>query len=453
MVRAREEYGADARIVRAEKVRSGGFMGFFAREHFELTVEVTDAAILAAAATRAPVEKAAPAAAGVADAALAAEIADAQAAREAMLAGVMGDYAAAPTVARDLPPVVADAAPAVSKAVQAPTPLPVETEDVAEFDRLVLQLTAHAATVPAPAPERERAFVPATFPAAERTPGVGRGGGAGRGAGVIVGDDAAVSDAAVPDAEAPSHRAPAPVEAVGGVVLHRWGVFTDVASAVSAHCTVPALLAVGVPLRCVEGFADLSAPVPLLEVVARFGTPPVHRPEPGDLIVVAGPADHAVAVATQLAAWVGLPATAVVLAGEIDAIRGHGRRIRDVEHARAARARAAKAAHLGEPLIVALGVAPGRRGAAASAPLLAAFGADTAWAVVDATKRPSVYEPAVRLLAQDARIDALAAVNVAEAQAPCAILEASLPVAWMDGLPAAGVVWAALVAERIAALD
>ena len=53
MVRAREEYGADARIVRAEKVRSGGFMGFFAREHFELTVEVSDAAIVAAAATRA----------------------------------------------------------------------------------------------------------------------------------------------------------------------------------------------------------------------------------------------------------------------------------------------------------------------------------------------------------------------------------------------------------------
>ena len=444
MVRAREEYGADARIVRAEKVRSGGFMGFFAREHFELTVEISDAAIVAAAATRAPVERATLATAVADDAALAAEIADAQAAREAMLAGVMGAHAAAPaTEAVQTDAVQTDA---------------VQTEDVAEFDRLVLQLTAHAASGAAPVRERERerSFVPATFPAAERTPHVGRGGVGGDAAHAAAsGDDEDVNALADPSLTPPaaSPAAPSPAFAGGGIVLHRWGVFTDVASAVSAHCTVPALLSLGVPMRCVDEYTDLAAPVPLLEVVARFGTPPVRRPEPGDLIVVAGPAEHAVAVATHLAAWVGLPATAVVLAGEIDAIRGHGRRIRDEHQARAARSRAAKAGLVGEPLIVALGVAPGRRGAAASAPMLAAFGADTAWAVVDATKRPSVYEPAVHLLAQESRIDALAAVNVAEAQAPCAILEASLPVAWIDGLPAAGVVWAALVSERIAALD
>jgi hypothetical protein len=237
------------------------------------------------------------------------------------------------------------------------------------------------------------------------------------------------------------------------VVLHRWGVFTDVASAVATHCTVPALLALGVPMRCVEDYADLGSPVPLLDVVARFATPPVRRPEPGDLIVVAGPADQALAVAKTLAGWVGLPPTAVVLAGEIDAIRGHGRRIRDETQARTVRARAEKAGQFGEPMIVALGVAPGRRGAASSAPLLAAFDADTAWAVIDATKRPSTYEPSVRLLAGEGRIDGLAAVNVADAQAPCAMLDASLPVAWMDGLPAAGVVWASLLAERIAAID
>ena len=54
---------------------------------------------------------------------------------------------------------------------------------------------------------------------------------------------------------------------------------------------------------------------------------------------------------------------------------------------------------------------------------------------------------------EERRIDGLAAVNVSDAQAPCAMLDASLPVAWMDGLPAAGVVWAALLAERIAAID
>ena len=42
MVRVREEFGPRATIVRAERVRRGGLGGFFAREHFELTVEVPE---------------------------------------------------------------------------------------------------------------------------------------------------------------------------------------------------------------------------------------------------------------------------------------------------------------------------------------------------------------------------------------------------------------------------
>ena len=42
LVRVRSELGSSARIVQAEKVRSGGVAGFFARERYELTVEVDD---------------------------------------------------------------------------------------------------------------------------------------------------------------------------------------------------------------------------------------------------------------------------------------------------------------------------------------------------------------------------------------------------------------------------
>jgi len=236
-------------------------------------------------------------------------------------------------------------------------------------------------------------------------------------------------------------------------VLHKWGVFTDVATAVTTKCTVPALLALGVPRRFTRAFEDLNAPVPLLDVVAGFGVPPMRRPEPGDLLVIVGPAAEALAVSRQVAAWMGMPAESVVLAGEIDAIRGHGRRIRTAQEAKAARRRADKVAALGEPLIVALGIGPGRRGAAAAAPMVAAFEADTTWAVVDATKRAAVTEPGVKLLAEQARVDAIAAVGLADAQAPAAVLDASLPIAWMDGLPAASVVWAALLGERIADAD
>ena len=444
IVRARKEYGPAARVVRAEKVRVGGFLGFFTREHFELTVEISDAEIVKAAATRAPVE--AVPSRDAADAALAAEIADAQAARESMLAGSLADYAADNDANRPTAPVGytrdLDSAPAVR---------PLALGDSLEFDRLVLSLTEQAESVetPAPAPAREqgsgvapasahapsttRAFVPATFPIAERqAPAIpdadadarvgaaslredardrdssealtgGRvmtalSGGSGTGSLAFLDEpiDGLVDDTARRRGSASDTPSSTRLD---GVVLHRWGVFTDVASAVATHCTVPALLALGVPMRCVEDYADLGTPVPLLDVVARFATPPVRRPEAGDLIVVAGPADQALAVAKGLAGWVGLPPTAVVLAGEIDAIRGHGRRIRDEHQARSIRARAEKAGQLGEPMIVALGVVPGRRGAASSAPLLASFDADTVWAVIDATKRPSTYEPSVRLLA------------------------------------------------------
>jgi len=43
MARVRDELGPRATIVRAERVRTGGIAGFFSREHFELTVEVSQA--------------------------------------------------------------------------------------------------------------------------------------------------------------------------------------------------------------------------------------------------------------------------------------------------------------------------------------------------------------------------------------------------------------------------
>lgn len=498
LLRARSEYGPQVTVVRAEKVRTGGVLGFFAREHFELTLEVPDAALAAVAEAKSVEE----APAQDVDPDFAAEIADAQAAREAMLglapSAPHSPAPAAPAVPSTPSAPEAAAQPSTetegtfasfSRALQesaaaqaaaaraeliaealgesadevrpapAPTPQPEatrpeatqdvlaaeaapaidhprsqpESTDMAEFDRLVLQLTESAASQRV----QSRTVTKAEFPVAQRT-GPSGAGGVGGGA---PGQEEPSSGRERPDAGAVQDA---------GLVLHKWGVFTDVAHAVSTKCTVPALLALGVPRRFTRAFEDLNKPVPLLDVIAGFGVPPMRRPEPGDLLVIVGPAAEALAVSRQVAAWMGMPATSVVLAGEIDAIRGHGRRIRTEQEAKAARRRADKVAKLGEPLIVALGIGPGRRGAAAAAPMVAAFEADTTWAVVDATKRAAVTEPGVKLLAEQARVDAIAAVGLADAQAPAAILDASLPIAWMDGLPAASVVWAALLGERIA---
>lgn len=462
LMRARNEYGAGVTVVRAEKVRTGGFLGFFTREHFELTLEVPDAEPTQAPATTGP-------RADAIDRALAAEIADAQAAREALFAE------AAPREAREQAEAPAEASsvsaaaerdrhedqPAATPAAATTARTVPDSTDMAEFDRLVLQLTESATveSTPVEAAPPARAFVKASFPPAP--PSTPRRGSTGSGeasethepASSPLNDSVALAPSDPADGAGARVRDPREPEQDAGVVLNRWGVFNDVAAAVSTRCTVPALLALGVPRRFTREFEDLNAPIPLLDVVARFGVPPVKRPEPGDLVVIAGPADQAVAVATQVAAWLGMPATAVALAGEIAAIRGHGRRIRNQAEAASARRRADKAARLGEPLIVAFGVAPGRRGAATAAPMLAAFEADTTWAVVDATKRAAVTEPGIKLLALDGRVDAIAAIGLADAQAPAAVLDSSLPIAWMDGLPAASVVWAALLGERIADAD
>ena len=42
LAQVREEYGSGVRIISADKVRSGGFGGFFAKQHYELSVEVPD---------------------------------------------------------------------------------------------------------------------------------------------------------------------------------------------------------------------------------------------------------------------------------------------------------------------------------------------------------------------------------------------------------------------------
>jgi hypothetical protein len=44
LAQVRDEYGSGVRIISADKVRSGGFGGFFAKQHYELSVEVPDPA-------------------------------------------------------------------------------------------------------------------------------------------------------------------------------------------------------------------------------------------------------------------------------------------------------------------------------------------------------------------------------------------------------------------------
>lgn len=438
MMRVREELGPEARVIRAEEVRSGGVLGFFARRHYELTVEVPDAGERPARPAAATPE--------VTSDALAQEIADAKAARDEMLSGTAHLASRAQEAAETAKRAAGPEAPVPSPVTydEAP-PAVVESTDMAEFDRLVLRLTREAEegapaepVTRAPSPAAPEAFRPAAFPIADRDSAT-----------VVGSAREEVAQRPAPDQPQPASPATGGIS-VRGTVLHRSGAYADIAAAGRA-ASGPALRALGVPSRFLAdgGLGE----EPLLDVIERFEVPGVRRPEEADLVVIAGPADQAVRVATQVAAWLGLEQTAVVLAGDIQAIRGHGRRIVTEDSARAARRRAHAAGAQGHPLIVALGVGSGPRGAAEALPMLEAFDADTLWWVADASRRVSALNTVLSVIAQWRPVDGVAAFDLAQAQAPAAMLDADAPLTWMDGLPAASVVWAALLSERLAELE
>lgn len=387
MIRIREEMGPHARVVKAERIRTGGFAGFFAREHYELTVEIPDP-------PTAQERWRATHATGGLDALMAA--ADA------------GDDA-------------------VESIETAPPELPVSTASDAFADVL--------ASVRAMVGQGETAGVQVS-PVAPSGDGE--------------------ADLVAPD-EAPGPAAPAgPVpfafprlEREPDVVEVRPEVTPAVAEAGQGErggATAAGLLELGVPVRLLEGFDNLTDPVPLSMLVRRFERPPAVRLEPGATVVVVGAGEQALRVASQMAGRAGLDGRDVLLAGEIDSVAGHGRRLLTV----AAAARHRSRRRTDAPTVVALGVGTSRAAADDAAALLAALEPDQAWVVVDARLRVGEMRRLVRAVGAQRPVDALAVVGTSEAQAPGVVLDVGIPVGWVDGLPATALVWAALLSERLA---
>ena len=417
MIRIREEMGPHARVVKAERIRTGGFAGFFAREHYELTVEIPDR----------PTAQ--------------------ERFRAAHPGGGLDALMAAADAGDD----------AVESIDTEPAELPVSTASDSFAEVL--------ASVRAMVGQGESAGV-------QVSPMAGPGGGGD--AGAPTPDDALLTSGgragrpvppAPPSSAMPEpnpDEAPGPAASAGPVPfafprLEREPdvveVRPEVTPAVSEEgpggrggATAAGLLELGVPVRLLEGFASLTDPVPLSMLVRRFDRPPAVRLEPGATVVVAGPGEQALRVASQMAGRAGLDGRDALLAGEIDSVAGHGRRLLTVAAASRHRSRR----RVDAPTVVALGVGPTGAAQADAAALLAALEPDQAWVVLDARLRVGEMRRLVRAVGAQRPVDALAVVGTAEAQAPGVVLDVGLPVGWVDGLPATALVWAALLSERLA---
>ncbi|MFP3714995.1 hypothetical protein [Puerhibacterium sp. TATVAM-FAB25] len=505
-----------AAVVRAERVRSGGVAGLFARERYELTVDVPDgvpaaapralsarfpAATAGSAVASAPAEPAAPArSTGGLEALLAAaDAADgvgplAWLPPPADAAPAPAGFAAALERARvqgdgDRPGVAAGGAPApevgaataaearadVPAAAGARADTPADDRPAgppswadADFRPLVPPVVATARVVAdpapddsaaeaevepepsagsaaAPAPDLERepapapAVVPEPAPAAPAAPAPARTAVVERALAAL--DAAAAGTRAVdpPAAQAPARPAPASAEATAAGEPGLRERLTAVG--------VPAdLLAAGGADEAAPGDADPDAgPLTWPRFLRRLPAPPAPVRAAGAVTAVVGPAQDALAVAALLADRLGVPPAGLARYGPVPAGAAAPERwLATTTDAATWRAEVGAAPHPGV-LAVCLPARASADPAAASgtAAVLRAARPGSVWATVDARFSAADARRALDVARAVGSVDALAARGVADAAQPGALLGLGVPVAWLDGVPAARVAWAA----------
>lgn len=401
MIRVRAELGPRARVVKAERVRSGGVGGFFAKERFELTVDVPDdgaggVRMAAAPATRGLGEPVGS------DAAFTTPV------------GIDALLAAADAADRHA------AAPATGLNPAGPASNEVSTEQntfVTVLDS-VRQLAAQT-----PPGSAGSAVVAGTAGSAgERSGGYGQPG-RGRGQSRPTGD--ALQGEVIARAVTPAEF----------VVVRRTGA------------TLRELSSLGLPRRILAKLPQTQERYTLSQVLSFVPRAPEVVRDPAAVIVVAGQGEAVIDAAAAIARRVGVPDSGVALAGRLAPHTGYGPWVLTGVSARRLRAATVESE---SPLVVALGVGTDASDWAIASALVASFDPDQVWAVVEADRNVLDIRRWMAATSENRRYDAITATTVASTTAPAAILDFDTPVGIIDGLPATAVVWAALLSEHLA---
>jgi hypothetical protein len=392
LARVRDEHGPGARIVHADKVRSGGVAGFFARERYAVTVEVPDPEEVTPHA-----DSAEPTPARSVDApGTLLEIADAIDAAEAAEAQVVLSTAGAGGAR----------ASRAAAYVGAPVELSTESADFAAVLAGIAQ-TARPAAPSAPAATAPAATAPAT--PAPATP--------------------APASPATTFTPAAIRRTPAPTREI-----------------------VTRLLSLGVPREIAENVDDDGAAglrESLVGALSALPTPPANRLEAGDVLVVHGEGTIAYDVACRAARRLRLDPARVLLAAPSSLGTGVPA-ARRVSGPADARRRSARLHRADVATVIAVDAPCDRESGAWAREVADAVGARAAWAVVDATRKP---RDVMDHLAELGRLDGLVVRGTGATRDPGSVLgvamDLRLPTLLLEerrGTPAA---WAALLTERL----
>ncbi len=390
LARIRDEHGSAARIVQADRVRSGGIAGFFARQRFEVAVEVDETVVeLPPVLSLPPLPR--PTTGYASD--ILELVEDIDTFERAAPAGVDGAVEERPdlstgsdefarVLARLTHDVAGDQNTATAIRAFEPPRIPsprASTEAVAE-DRTKL--------VDAPA-----AFSPAAFVTVE------------------------LGDVETASAVELSPLRESPLRALG----------------------VPEALAPRIPLSEVN-----NTHLALARMVAALPEAPSLLRGAGQITVVVG--DGAYAAARVVAKRARLDPDAVLLASRGSTAAGmHSRR--DIAGPVHARRRAPELRESDHAVVIALDLPPGRENLEWARAVLVELAPQAVWALVDATRKPSdVGQQIARL----GHVDALVVERTEETADPASVLGLGVPIAQLDGRRASGAAWSALLGARLA---
>jgi hypothetical protein len=480
LAQVRQEYGSGVRIISADKVRSGGIGGFFAKQHYELSVEVPDSTddrtAMAPRKTTPPppppraetprpqparVEE--PPAQTLEQLLERAESRDRIAAhdepataeqdtgRDAGIGDADEKFRADPGAAFAELLAGLDAANHIATSGPArPSPRPKAAAEKDKDETPTVRPFRPAQATGAPVNGGTSKPLPPVPSLAELMGGLGVTDMdafdapkpvAPTPAAPMAGRSAAAAYGVTPPAE-PTDGPPAP-----STSLVPSAPSTPVLRSVHNDPVVNNLISVGMPEPMAAQITGGDTYAGVLSALAARPAAPGVPDAPGEILVLAGDVGHAVPIAKQLLEQIGVDQSHLLLAGPSAAGTGlHSSRV--LHDAKAAAARAEKLQSADAPWVIVLDAQVGATDPIWVNDMCDAIGATALWAVVDATRKTADTARHLRTLGE---VEALVVHSVELTADPATVLGLELPIFSLDGKPATPHAWAAMLCARIAA--
>lgn len=397
----RGELGSGIKILSANKIRSGGIAGFFAREQFEVIVEHDEAL-----RTRPP--------------------------------DTAADDQQTSVRPRDLAPSLMDLVDQVSAEERASAPrISTESEPFAS----VLERVARDAGVANPAPPDDDTDDTIEIDTAE-------------GAEVLDADgDEDPAHRATPTATNVAHtptviadqRPDAPTTIPPSPLPAPVPTLTNVPAA-PGHSG--ALVKMGLPPRYVPAVPSSAAlEAALRSSLSRLPSAPPMPRSTGAVVVVVGERQAAMKMARDMASEAGLDPDSIVLATS-KRVPARSAQHLVISGSDDAAEKRRSWRRRDRPSVVVVDSELGGEKPAWAFHVLAALEPEATWAVVDATRKT---EDVAAWMHQLGGVDALAVNGIDATVSPAAVLQLDVPVGHIDGRRASPALWAALLTERLAA--